>query len=277
MRKPFFSRLSRRLSCALLALALAACATVPGTGRNQLSLVSDKELSAMAAQQYSQMIKEGPLSANQKETAQIKKVGANISRAAEAFLRENGLAAEITDYHWEFNLIESDEVNAFCMPGGKVAFYTGILPYTKNETGVAVIMGHEVAHAIAHHGRERASQQTVANLGGTLLNLGLDLGGASSLTGQAAMAAYGLGSQVGVLLPFSRAHESEADRIGLTLMAMAGYDPAAAVDFWRRMGESGGASGPEFLSTHPSDQTRVAELNRYLPEAAARYQAGRKK
>ena len=275
MRKNFFSRLNRWLPLTLL--TLAACATVPGTGRNQLSLVSDRELSAMAAQQYSQMIKQGPLSTNQKETAQIKKVGANISRAAEVFLRENGLTAEIADYHWEFNLIESDEVNAFCMPGGKVAFYTGILPYTKNETGVAVIMGHEVAHAIAHHGRERASQQTVANIGGTLLNLGLELGGASALTGQAAMAAYGLGSQVGVLLPFSRAHESEADRIGLTLMALAGYDPAAAVDFWRRMSESGGASGPEFLSTHPSDQTRVAELNQYLPEAEARYQAGRKK
>lgn len=276
MRKSLSLSLVRIGLLAGLGLALTACATVPGTGRSQLSLVSDRELSAMAAQQYAQMIKEGPLSTNKRDTAMIKKVGANISRAAETFLRENGLAAEIAGYHWEFNLIEADEVNAFCMPGGKVAFYTGILPYTKDETGVAVIMGHEVAHAIAHHGRERASQQTVASLGGTLLNLGLAMGEASALTSQAAMAAYGLGSQVGVLLPFSRAHESEADRIGLTLMALAGYNPAAAVDFWRRMSENDGPSGPEFLSTHPSDQTRVAEIQKYLPEAASRYQAGRR-
>jgi predicted Zn-dependent protease len=272
----------RRLACSLVVLGaflafLGACATVPGTGRSQLSLVSDQELSTMAAQQYSQMVKKGPLSANKKDTAMIKKVGAGISRAAETFLREQGREAEIADYKWEFNLIESDEVNAFCMPGGKVAFYTGILPFTQGETGVAVIMGHEVAHAIAHHSRERASQQVLTDLGGQLLNLGLSVGGSSNLTGQMAMTAYGLGSQVGVLLPFSRAHESEADRIGLTLMAMAGYDPAEAVNFWRRMSENKEGGGPEFLSTHPSDKTRVANIEQYLPEAKARYQTGRKK
>jgi predicted Zn-dependent protease len=256
-------------------LALGACAVVPGTGRSQLSLVSDQELASLAAGQYAQMIKKGPLSTNQKDTAMIKRVGANISRAAEIFLREQGLASEIASYRWEFNLIESDEVNAFCMPGGKVAFYTGILPYTQNEAGAAVIMGHEVAHAIARHSRERASQELLTNLGGQVLNVGLGLGGASGLTGQAAMTAYGLGSQVGVLLPFSRAHESEADRIGLTLMAIAGYDPAEAVAFWRRMSAKGGAGGPDFLSTHPSDQRRVAEIEKYLPEAKARYLAGR--
>jgi len=269
-------RLARSLTVLAAFLALGACAAVPGTGRSQLSLVSDKELSTMAARQYAEMIKEGPLSTNQKDTAMIKKVGAGISRAAEAFLREEGLASEIAGYRWEFNLIESDEVNAFCMPGGKVAFYTGILPYTKGEAGVAVIMGHEVAHAIAHHSRERASQQVLTDLGGQVLNLGLGLGGASSLTGQAAMAAYGLGSQVGVLLPFSRAHESEADRIGLTLMALAGYDPAEAVAFWGRMSSGqGGSGGPEFLSTHPSDKSRVAQIEKYLPEARARYKAAR--
>ena len=252
-------------------LVLSACATVPGTGRKQLSLVNEKELSAMAATQYSAMIKQGPLSKNSRDTAMLKRVGSRISRAAETFLREEGRAAEIADYKWEFNLIESDEVNAFCMPGGKVAFYTGILPYTQGETGVAVIMGHEVAHAIAHHSRERASQQVLTNLGGTLLNLGLSAGGASSLTGEMAMTAYGLGSQVGVLLPFSRSHESEADRIGLTLMAMAGYDPAEAAAFWRRMGEKKGGGSLEFLSTHPSDSTRVANIERYLPEARRRY------
>jgi len=270
--------LSRLLAVLGILLAWAACAAVPGTGRSQLNLVSDQELSALAARQYAQLIKEAPLSTNQQDTDLIKKVGTNISRAAETFLREQDLAAEIANYQWEFNLIESDEVNAFCMPGGKVAFYSGILPYTQGENGVAVIMGHEVAHAIARHSRERASQQMLAGLGGQILDLGLGLGGASALTGQVAMAAYGLGSQVGVMLPFSRAHESEADRIGLTLMAIAGYDPAAAVAFWGRMSEkSEGPAPPEFLSTHPSDQHRVAEIAKYLPEARARYLAGRSK
>jgi predicted Zn-dependent protease len=259
-------------------LALGACAAVPGTGRRQLSLVDDSELSAASARQYADFIKKAPLSANQRDTAMIKRVGANISRAAEDFLREEGLESDIKNFKWEFNLIESDEPNAFCMPGGKVAFYTGILPYTRDETGVAVIMGHEVAHAIARHGRERASQGALTSLGGQLLDVGLSLGGASPLAGQAAMTAYGLGSQVGVLLPFSRAHESEADRIGLTLMAMAGYNPDAALDFWGRMSEkSGGGSGPAFLSTHPSDARRVTEIKKYLPEARDRYQAGRQR
>ena len=260
-----------------LTMVLAACATVPGTGRSQLSLVGDSELNAMAATQYKEMVQQGPLSTNQKDTAMIKRAGAKISKAAEDYLREHGLAAEISEYKWEFNLIQSDQVNAFCMPGGKVAFYTGILPYTKDETGVAVIMGHEVAHAIAHHSRERASQQMMTQVGGTILSVGLGVGGASSLTGDVAMAAYGLGSQVGILLPFSRAHESEADRIGLSLMAMAGYNPEAAVGFWERMAAaSGGKSGSSFLSTHPSDQTRIADIKKYLPEAEARYKTASK-
>ena len=255
-----------------LALNLLACATVPGTGRSQLSLVGDSDLNAMAATQYKEMIQKGPLSANQKDTAMIKNVGAKISRAAETYLKENGLAADIPSYNWEFNLIESADVNAFCMPGGKVAFYTGILPYCQGEDGVAVIMGHEVAHAIAHHSRERASQQMMTNIGGTLLSLGLGAGGASSLTSEVAMAAYGLGSEVGILLPYSRSHESEADRIGLSLMAMAGYNPEAAVGFWERMSAgSGGAKQANFLSTHPSDQKRISDIERYLPEALARY------
>jgi predicted Zn-dependent protease len=271
-------RLIRLLTVLGAILAWGACTAVPGTGRRQLSLADEQQLSALAAQQYAALIKQGPLSANQKDTAMIRKVGGSISRAAETFLRDQGLASEIANYKWEFNLIESDEPNAFCMPGGKVAFYTGILAYTRNEAGVAVVMGHEVAHAIAHHSREQASQQALANLGGQLLDLGLALGGASNLAGQAATTAYGLGSQVGVLLPFSRAHESEADRIGLTLMAMAGYDPAEALAFWSRMSEGqGGAGGPDFLSTHPSDKSRIAGIEKYLPEARARYAAAGKK
>ncbi len=260
----------------LLILALAACATVPGTGRSQLSMVSDSELNTMATSQYRELIQKGPLSTNQKDTAMIKSVGAKISRAAETYLKENGMSREIANYNWEFNLIESSDVNAFCMPGGKVAFYTGILPYCQGEDGVAVIMGHEVAHAIAHHSRERASQQLMTNLGGTVLGVGLGLGGASELTSDVAMAAYGLGSQVGILLPYSRSHESEADRIGLSLMAMAGYNPETAIAFWQRMAAGSGKGGSDFLSTHPSDQKRIADLQRYMPEALARYQAATK-
>jgi len=254
-----------------LALSLLACATVPGTGRSQLSLVGDSDLNAMAATQYKEMIQKGPLSANQKDTAMIKNVGAKISRAAETYLSENGLASEIPSYNWEFNLIESKDVNAFCMPGGKVAFYTGILPFCQNADGVAVIMGHEVAHAIAHHSRERASQQLMTSIGGTLLSVGLGAGGASGLTSEVAMAAYGLGSEVGILLPYSRSHESEADRIGLSLMAMAGYNPEAAVGFWERMSEASGSGQANFLSTHPSDQKRIADIKKFLPEAMSRY------
>ena len=254
------------------AMGLWACATVPGTGRTQLSLVGDSDLNAMASSQYSEMIQQGPLSSNQKDTALIKNVGAKISKAAEAYLREHGRDSEIASYKWEFNLIESKDVNAFCMPGGKVAFYTGILPYCKDEAGVATIMGHEVAHAIAHHSRESASQQLMTQLGGAALSIGLGVGGADALTSDVAMAAFGLGSQVGILLPFSRAHESEADRIGLSLMAMAGYKPAEAIGFWERMAAaSGGSGGSDFMSTHPSDQKRIADIQKYLPEAEARY------
>lgn len=270
-QSPSFPIFLKLLLSTLMILNLAACATVPGTGRSQLSLVDDSELNTMAATEYRDMMKKGPLSTDQKSTAMIKNVGAKISRASETYLREHGLGNEISSYQWEFNLIQSDQVNAFCMPGGKVAFYTGILPYCKNENGVAVIMGHEVAHAIAHHSRERASQQLMTNVGGTLLSVGLGVGGASSMTSDMAMAAFGLGSQVGILLPYSRAHESEADRIGLTLMAMAGYDPNGAVAFWERMAAGSDKGGSSFLSTHPSDQKRIDDLNKYMPEAMARY------
>jgi len=271
------SSLLKFLVLMVAVVALAACATVPGTGRSQLSLVGDSELNAMASSQYRQMVQKGPLSTNQNDTAMIKRVGSKISRAAEQYLKDHGLANEISSYNWEFNLIESKDANAFCMPGGKVAFYTGILPYCQGENGVAVIMGHEVAHAIAHHSRERASQQLMTNVGGTLLSVGLGVGGASSLTSDVAMAAYGLGSQVGILLPYSRAHESEADRIGLYLMAMAGYNPQAAVGLWERMAAGSGKGDSDFLSTHPSDQRRIADIKKYLPEAEAIYKASSSK
>ena len=248
-------------------ILLLSCATVPLTGRKQLNLIPSGQMLAMSFQQYDQVKKESKLSANQKNVAMIKKVGAGISSAAEDFLREKGISME---FEWEFILIENDEmVNAWCMPGGKVAFYTGILPYTKNEAGVAVVMGHEVAHALAQHGNERMSQGLLVQLGGLTLAKALEQKPAA--TQNLFMQAFGIGAQVGFLLPYSRKHESEADYIGLVLMAKAGYNPQEAVSFWERMSQSGGAAPPEFLSTHPAHETRINDLKKRLPEAMKHY------
>lgn len=246
---------------------LLSCATVPLTGRRQLSLIPSGQILSMSFQQYDQVKKESKLSTNQKDVAMIKNAGARISTAAEDFLREKGISMK---FEWEFILIENDEtVNAWCMPGGKVAFYTGILPYTKNETGVAVVMGHEVAHALAQHGNERMSQGLLVQLGGLTLAKALET--KPKATQNLFMQAFGIGAQVGFLLPYSRKHESEADYIGLILMAKAGYNPKEAVKFWERMSQSGGAAPPEFLSTHPTHETRINDLNKRLPEAMKYY------
>jgi predicted Zn-dependent protease len=250
----------------------SACANVAGTNRSQLSLVSEGELAAVAARQYQQILKEEKLSKDAKSTQMVRRVGERIKMAAEKYLAQYNRQGEIANYRWEFNLIDSPEANAFCLPGGKVAVYSGILPVCQGEAGLATVIGHEVAHAIAHHGAERASQQMMAGLGATILDIGLGLGGASQVTSDVVMTAYGLGSQVGVLLPFSRTHEAEADRIGLSLMAIAGYDPKEAVGFWERMSQNKGGSSPmEFLSTHPADRTRIQNIKNFLPEAEARY------
>jgi predicted Zn-dependent protease len=266
--KSIFTKLF--LLLVLLSLA-SACSSVTGTGRSQLNLVSDSEINQMASLQYKELLQEAPLSKDKQKTQMIKNVGARISKAAEQMLRDYNRPEEIADYKWEFNLIESDEVNAFCMPGGKVAFYTGILPICETEAGVAAVMGHEVAHAIAKHGNERVSQQTLASTAGSLLSIGLGIGGASSVTADLVLTAYSVGSQYGVLLPFSRTHEAEADRIGMSLMAMAGYEPTEAISFWERMGKKSSGSTPFFFSTHPSDKQRVKNLNKYLEEAQTRY------
>ncbi|MBC7654860.1 MAG: M48 family metallopeptidase, partial [Oligoflexus sp.] len=198
-----------------------------------------------------------------------KEIGAKIANAVSTFMNQNGYTDQISGYNWEFNLIESKEVNAWCMPGGKVAVYTGILPVTLTDAGLATVMGHEIAHAVAKHSNERYSNQMIAQ------GLGSILGGAVTKS-QAGMnvfnQVFGIGAQAGVLLPNSRKQESEADRLGLTFMAMAGYDPARAVDFWQRMSAQGnGQAPPEFLSTHPADATRIADIKKYLPEASKYY------
>lgn len=251
-------------------LLIYACATVPVTGRKQLSMVSNAEIIPMANQQYTQVLKESKLSTNQEYISTVKKVGAAIQKSVEEYMASKGLSSQLAGFEWEFNVIDDPKtVNAWCMPGGKVAFYTGIVPICKDETGVAVVMGHEVAHAIANHGRERMSQGLLAN--GLLGTISGAMGQNPTLTQEVFMQAVGMGTQIG-MLKFSRQHESEADKIGLIFMAMAGYDPHEAPRFWQRMTEmSGGAQPPEWLSTHPSHETRISDLNNAIPEAMKYY------
>ncbi len=254
----------------MAALVVYACATVPLTGRKQLSLVSNAEIIPAVNQQYAEVIQQGPLSKNQEQVQLVKRVGLKIQKAVEEYMTSQGLASEIKDFQWEFNLIDDpNTVNAWCMPGGKVAFYTGIMPICKDENGVAVVMGHEVAHAIANHGRERLSTQVAAQFG--LNTFGALMGQNPTAGKELLMQAVGAGTGIG-LLKFSREHESEADRIGLIFMAMAGYDPNSAPAFWERMdAESGGQAPPEFLSTHPSHSTRINDLKGWIPEAMKYY------
>ncbi len=255
----------------VLILIVGSCATVPVTGRKQLDLVSSSEINTMSAQQYQEVITKGPLSKNVEQTEMIKRVGVRIQKAVEQYMASKGWSDQLAGFNWEFNLIQDDKtVNAWCMPGGKVAFYTAILPICKDENGIAVVMGHEVAHAIANHGRERMSQGLIQQFG--LSTLGAAMGQNPTMTKQIFMEAIGQGANLG-MLKFSRQHESEADHIGLIFMSMAGYDPHLAPEFWKRMiAMNTGQKPPEFLSTHPSDETRIAALEGWMPEAMGYYQ-----
>ena len=270
-KKPLSS--SFRLLFIFVALSIAAgCAQVPITERSGLHLIPESQLTSMSLVEYDKILKQSKLSTNTKEVEMVKKVGHRIASAAEDFLRDAGMQADIKNYKWEFNLIEDDKtVNAWCMPGGKVAVYTGILPYTKNEAGLATVMAHEVGHAIAEHGNERMSQSLLAAMGGVALSVALS--NQSATNRNIYMAAYGAGASLGVLLPYSRLHESEADRIGLMIMARAGYDPREAIPFWERMNSQAekGQRPPEFLSTHPAPSSRIADIRKYMPDALRYY------
>lgn len=251
-------------------LLLYACATVAVTGRQQLNLVSNAEIIPVVNQQYDSIVRTAKLSSDARQTAMVKDVGRKIQKAVEQYMAQNNASSALEGFQWEYNLIDDPKtVNAWCMPGGKVAFYTGIMPICKDEAGVAVVMGHEVAHAIANHGRERMSQGMVAN--GLLGTFGAAFNQNPTLTKQLLFQAVGMGTQVS-MLRFSRQHESEADKIGLIFMAMAGYDPQEAPEFWKRMSsQGGGGSPPEWLSTHPSQSTRIQDLNAAMPEAMKYY------
>jgi predicted Zn-dependent protease len=257
------------LLCVLV--LMSGCAEVPVTNRSALHLVPDSELLSLSLQQYQEVLKTAKLSTDPVKIQMVRTVGERVASAAEAYFREIGQGDRIAGYHWEFNLIEDDKVaNAWAMPGGKVAVYTGILPYTKDETGLAVVLGHEIGHAIAGHGNERMSHGLLAQMGGLALSVALSQqpGQTQALFQQA----YGVGANVGFLLPYSRLQESEADRIGLIFMARAGYDPRAAIPFWERMNAQGGPRPPELLSTHPAPTSRVEDLKRFIPEALPLYE-----
>ncbi len=265
-------RLFRRVIWVLIfsIVVIAACARVPLTERKSLQLVPEQEVLALSFQQYNQVLRKSKLSQNRQKVEMVRRVGRRIARAAEEFLEEEGLGYEIENYQWEFNLIKDDKtVNAWCMPGGKVAVYTGILKYTKDEAGLAVVLGHEIAHAIAHHGNERMSQALLANMGGMALSVALSQRPAE--TRRLFMAAFGLAANVGFLLPYSRVQESEADHIGVVLMAKAGYDPRVALAFWDRMSKANKRRPPEFLCTHPAPRTRIRRLRVYIQEALRYY------
>jgi len=231
-----------------------------------MALVGNNELFATSFQQYNQFISQNKVITGTDDANMVERVGGNIRMAAEKWLASEGNSKYLKDYKWEYHLVDSKEINAWCMPGGKIVIYTGILPLTQTEDGLATVMGHEVAHALLNHGQQRVSAGLLQQIGMVGVAIASAASGLSKDSQELLLAAYGIGTTLGGTLPFSRKHESEADHYGLLLMAIAGYDPDASVPFWQRMAAKGGKI-PEFLSTHPSDKTRIKQLREWIPEA----------
>ena len=250
-------------------LLLAGCGSVPVTGRQQLLLVSDSEVLSSSLTQYDSYIKSSQKSSSVTKTNMVKRVGKRIAEATEKYLRENNLSSEIKNFNWEFNLIKDNQINAFCMPGGKIVVYEGLMKIAQTDDELAVVLGHEVAHAVAKHSNERMSQQLAAQYGAKILTASLS--DKSQTVQKLATNVYGLGAQYGLMLPFSRRHESEADYMGLVFMTIAGYDPSVAINFWKKMSAGSKGQIPEFMSTHPSDATRINALYKALPEVKRKY------
>ena len=259
------------LMSALVAV-LASCgtsSTVPITGRKQNILVSDEQVLSLSNQQYQEYMKSAKASTNATNTAMVKRVGQNIANAVVSYLQQNGLAAEVSNYKWEFNLVQDKSVNAFCMPGGKIVVYEGLLPVTKDESSLAIVVGHEVAHAVAKHSAERLSNELRKQYGSQILGAVLQGAGASTNLQSISSTVFGIGTTLGGAA-YSRSQESEADRLGLIFAAMAGYDPNVAVNFWQRMASATG-NNYSILSDHPSDQSRIKNIQGWLPEALQYY------
>ncbi|WP_292009613.1 M48 family metallopeptidase [Chryseobacterium sp.] len=250
-------------------LSVAACTTNPITGRSSLQLANNSEILTMSATEYKTTLADSKVITGTADANKVKTIGSRIKGAAEKYYQSIGRSSDLANYQWEFNLLQSNELNAWCMPGGKVAVYTGILPVTKNDNGLAVVMGHEVSHALAGHGNERISQAMVAQYGGAILGSTISNAQWANIFQEV----YPIGSQV-ALLKYGRNQESEADKMGLYLMSMAGYDPREAIPFWNRMeAASTGSKTPQFLSTHPNPETRISDIQRDLPKALEYYKA----
>ncbi|MCX2719971.1 M48 family metallopeptidase [Lentiprolixibacter aurantiacus] len=247
-------------------IAIAACKTNPFTGKSTLNFYGNNSIFPTSFAQYDKFLSEAKVVEGTADARMIERVGQRIATASERWLDANGYPGYLKDYRWEYKLVNDSLVNAWCMPGGKIVFYSGIMPICDGETGVAVVMGHEVAHALADHGAQRMSAGTLQQIGAVAGNVAINDAETRNIFNQA----YGIGTTVGGMLPFSRSHETEADRIGLQIMAIAGYNPDEAAELWKRMkAKSGGNAPPEFLSTHPSNDTRIANLSKWAPEAKA--------
>jgi predicted Zn-dependent protease len=248
-------------------LLFSGCTPNPLTGKKTMAFVPNSSLFPSSFAQYNEFLSTHTVVNGTADSAMVERVGAKLAEAAKTWLAADGNDDYLSDYQWEYKLVQDDSVNAWCMPGGKIVVYTGILPVTKTETGLAVVLGHEISHALLNHGQQRMSGGVLKQLGAVGLSVGLGLAGVSSEAQELARIAYGIGSEVGGALPFSRGHENEADQYGVILMAIAGYNPDEAVPFWERMAANGGAGFPELLSTHPSDTTRIKKLQGWVPGA----------
>ena len=256
-------------AAAAILVSCGTTSTVPITGRKQNLLVTDDQVNSMALQQYQETLKQSKLSTNSTNTAMVKRVGQNLASAVENYLRSNGLADEVKNYSWEFNLVQDNQVNAWCMPGGKIVVYEGLLPVTQNEASLAIVLGHEIAHAVAKHSAERLSNAYKEQYGTQILGSVLQGAGVSESTTQLLALGHSLGGQLWTS-GFSRKQESEADHMGLIFAAMAGYDPQVATSFWQRMSAQGNGGGGLF-SDHPSDETRLQQIQGWMPEALKYY------
>lgn len=254
---------------AVLAAMVVGCTRVPISGRRQVNLIPEFELIGMSVTAYDDFLSNHQIVHESDPQAQmVKRVGERIAVQVEHYMKKHGMARRVANFDWQFNLIEDPTVNAWCMPGGKIVFYRGIMPICKDEKGLAVVMGHEIAHAVARHGNERMSQQLIIQAGG--ITLAVLMSEKPQLAQDLFLVSYGVGSTLGSLA-FSRQHETESDKLGLVFMAMAGFDPREAPRFWERMAAAGGGAPPQFLSTHPSHDTRIRDLEAYMPEALKHY------